>query len=171
LCLVEQEPSRLLSLLNQAIRPTSGSRFTTAVVGRVALDGPTVRLTIGRAGHPPPLVLRTDGTVEDLMVTGGLLGVFPDVEFEQVEVVLAANETCLVYSDGVLEARRSDEEGEQFGLDRLRRLLVDYRTTDAAELVDGVHGEVMRWLAGRHHDDITLLAIQAGPEPADPATG
>lgn len=171
LCLVEQEPMRLLDLLNQAIRPASGSRFTTAVVGRVVLDGPTVRLTVGRAGHPPPLVLRTDGTVEDLMVTGGLLGVFPDVEFEQVEVVLAPDETCLVYSDGVLEARRADEEGEQFGLDRLRRLLVDYRTATAAELVDGVHGEVVRWLAGRHHDDITLLAVQAGPQPTDPGAG
>jgi serine phosphatase RsbU (regulator of sigma subunit) len=171
LCLVEQEPSRLLALLNLAIRPTSGSRFTTAVVGRVVVDGATVRLTVGRAGHPPPLVLRADGTVEDLMVTGGLLGVFPDVEFEQVEIALAANETCLVYSDGVLEARRADEEGEQFGLDRLRRLLVDYRNNTAAELVDGVHGEVVRWLAGRHHDDITLLAIQAGPQPVDPGTG
>ncbi|HYS41680.1 MAG TPA: PP2C family protein-serine/threonine phosphatase [Pseudonocardiaceae bacterium] len=170
LCLVEQEPRRLLDLLNQAIRPTSGSRFTTAVVGRVAIDGPTVRLTVGRAGHPPPLVLRTDGTVEDLMVTGGLLGVFPDVEFEQVEVSLAPNETCLIYSDGVLEARRSDEEGEQFGLDRLRRLLADYRTATAAALVDGVHGEVVRWLAGRHHDDITLLAIQAGPPSTDQGT-
>jgi serine phosphatase RsbU (regulator of sigma subunit) len=164
LSLVERAPSKLLALLNQAIRPTSGSRFTTAVVGRVEpVAGDGVRLTVGRAGHPPPLVLRSDGTVEDLMVPGGLLGVFPDVEFEEHEITLAGNETCLVYSDGVLEARQGGDEGEQFGLDRLRRVLASYRAASVAELVEGVHGEVIRWLAGRHHDDITLLAIQAGP--------
>lgn len=164
LSLVEQGPSRLLALLNQAIRPTSGSRFTTAVVGRVEPSAHgDVRLTIGRAGHPPPLVLRSDGRVEDLMVPGGLLGVFPDVEFEEYEITLACHETCLVYSDGVLEARHGGAEGEQFGLDRLRQVLAEYRSATVAELVEGVHGEVIRWLAGRHHDDITLLAIQAGP--------
>ena len=169
LSLVEHAPSRLLALLNQAIRPTSGSRFTTAVVGRVEPVDAGVKLTVGRAGHPPPLVLRSDGTVEDLMVPGGLLGVFPDVEFEEAEITLAANETCLVYSDGVLEARHGGDEGGQFGLDRLRRVLADYRTASVAELVEGVHGEVIRWLAGRHHDDITLLAIQAAPVPAEPS--
>ncbi|HEX9337336.1 MAG TPA: PP2C family protein-serine/threonine phosphatase, partial [Pseudonocardiaceae bacterium] len=151
------------------IRPTSGSRFTTAVVGRVErVDGAGVRLSVGRAGHPPPLVLRSDGTVEDLMVPGGLLGVFPDVEFDQAEITLARDETCFVYSDGVLEARHGGEEGEQFGLDRLREVLAGYRGATADELVDGVHDEVVAWLAGRHHDDITLLAIQADPPPPEP---
>jgi serine phosphatase RsbU (regulator of sigma subunit) len=171
LSLVERAPSKLLALLNQAIRPTSGSRFTTAVVGRLQRTGSAgVRLSVGRAGHPPPLVLRADGTVEDLMVSGGLLGVFPDVEFEQAEITLARDETCFVYSDGVLEARHGGPEGEQFGIDRLRRLLAGYRGAPVGELVDGVHSTVVRWLAGRHHDDITLLAIQAGADPATDAS-
>lgn len=166
LSLVERAPSKLLALLNHAIRPTSGSRFTTAVVGRVQrLAGDAIRLSVGRAGHPPPLVLRADGTVEDLMVPGGLLGVFPDVEFEQAEITLRHDEVCLVYSDGVLEARHGGDEGEQFGLDRLRQVVAGYRGVGVDELVDGVHGEVISWLAGRHHDDITLMAFQ----PADPA--
>lgn len=164
--LVERAPDRLLTLLNRAISTTSGSRFTTAVVGGLVVgDDRRVRLELASAGHPAPLVLRAGGAVEEVVVAGGLLGVFPDVRFDRTAVVLAPTEVCLVYSDGVTEARRGDAGGEQFGTERLRAIVRDHAGAPADDLVDAVHTELDGWLAGRNHDDITLLAIQAEPEP------
>jgi phosphoserine phosphatase RsbU/P len=164
--LVEDSPDRLLVLLNQAIRTTSGSRFTTAVLGNLTVreDG-HVRLVLGCAGHPAPLVVRATGAVEEIIVTGGLLGVFPEVQFDRAEVTLAPGELCLLYSDGVTEARRGDAGAEQFGSERLRAVVRTHAADRADALVDAVHTELDRWLAGRNHDDITLLAIQAAPDP------
>jgi serine phosphatase RsbU (regulator of sigma subunit) len=164
--LVETGPAKLLGLLNHAIRTTSASRFTTAVVGTMVPAGNgSVRLVLGCAGHPAPLIRRADGRVEEVAATGGLIGIFPDVRFTEAKVVLEPGDICLLYSDGLTEARRAGDPAEQFGTERLGELLGELGGATAADLVDAVEADVDRWLAGYSHDDLTLLAIQAVPEP------
>ena len=73
------------------------ARFATAVCGVIDTNSGKVRLAC--AGHPPP-VIASGGGVRPVQVDGALLGVFAEVEYQSVELTLAAGETLLLYSDG-----------------------------------------------------------------------
>ena len=79
-----------------------------------------VLLTACAGGHPAPLVLRNDGTVNDATAPGTLLGIYSEIDVSDRETVLVPGESVVFYTDGVTEQRR---EGEQFGEDRLREII------------------------------------------------
>lgn len=93
-------PGEALARLNRdmAAMQSGQVRFATACYG--VIDCVERRLTLARAGHPYPLLLRSDGTREHLEVEGGLLGVFPEEEYEQASVTLGVGDRLLVFSDG-----------------------------------------------------------------------
>jgi serine phosphatase RsbU (regulator of sigma subunit) len=165
---VETDPRRLLRLLNESVVETTQAhgqgRFATMVLGvaRPAGDG-GLTLTLAGGGHLPPLILRGDGTVETVPLSGMLIGVVADPRIGQLTVELAAGETCLLYSDGVTEARGGRYGDEQYGLGRLSEALQGCHRMPAPALAERVEQLVSDWLAGRDHDDIAVLAIRAEP--------
>jgi serine phosphatase RsbU (regulator of sigma subunit) len=160
--LVETEPTKLLHLLNKAILTNSDNRFATLVVGTMErLDSGAVRLRLASGGHPSPLVLRASGAVEEIAVPGTLVGVLPDPHFGEAGVTLSAGDVCLLYSDGVTEARGGSDGREQFGSHRLTEAMAAGAGLAAADLTHHVEHRLNHWLAGRDHDDVALLALQA----------
>ncbi|MEV6606096.1 PP2C family protein-serine/threonine phosphatase [Kutzneria sp. NPDC051319] len=160
--LVETEPTKLLHLLNRAILTSSDNRFATLVVGVLErLDSGAVRVRLASGGHPSPLVLRASGVVEEIAVPGTLVGVLPDPHFSEAIVTLSAGDVCLLYSDGVTEARGGSDGREQYGAHRLTEALGDGAGMPAADLTRHVELRLDDWLAGRDHDDVALLALQA----------
>ncbi|MER5481661.1 SpoIIE family protein phosphatase [Streptomyces sp. NPDC002812] len=108
------EPAELLTELD-ACAQEAGIELATCLY--LVYDPGTGRARIAGAGHPPPLVLRPDGTVETIdEVLGVPLGVggFP---FRTTEVELPAHATLVLYTDGLIEARGRDIEA---GLGALR---------------------------------------------------
>lgn len=105
-------PGESLARLNaDMIAHQSGKvRFATACYG--ILDTRTLELTIARAGHPFPMLLRDDEEVQTLEPEGGLLGVFPDEVFEEHTVQLQPGDRLLLYSDGFECAFPDDEVGK-----------------------------------------------------------
>ena len=77
--LVEATPAEMLTVLNQALLESGRQhRFVTLVVGSIErADHGRVRLTLASGGHPAPLLLRADGTVEEVPTSGTLIGVVP----------------------------------------------------------------------------------------------
>lgn len=73
-------------------------QFCTAVY--CVLDVERRVLTCARAGHPEPVMLHPDGTVQTIHVVGSLLGVFPQEVYESTEVRLSAGDRVVLYSDG-----------------------------------------------------------------------
>ncbi|MDO3704878.1 PP2C family protein-serine/threonine phosphatase [Micromonospora sp. C28SCA-DRY-2] len=166
---VESQPARLLKLLNDALLETTQAhgqgRFATIVLGvvRPHRDG-GLTLTMAGGGHLPPLVLRGCGTVEPVPLSGMLIGVVPDPRIGEVTVRLAPGETCLLYSDGVTEARGGRRGDEQFGTDRLVTALTDCHRMPAPALAERVEQVTCDWLAHGDHDDIAVLVLRAaGP--------
>ena len=160
--LVETEPTKLLHLLNKAILTSSDNRFATLVVGVMErLDSGAVRLRLASGGHPSPLVLRASGAVEEIAVPGTLVGVLPDPHFGEAGVTLAAGDLCLLYSDGVTEARGGSDGREQFGTHRLTEAIAAGAGMPAGDLTRHVEHRLNDWLTGRDHDDVALLALQA----------
>jgi phosphoserine phosphatase RsbU/P len=124
LMVVEQDPTRLLYLLNRALLAAGRTVFTTLVLGALQPADAGCRLTLTTGGHPAPMVLRGSGHVEEIAVPGTVVGILPDARFGQTTITLAPGEMCLLYSDGVTEAgRRIAERQEQFGPARLAACL------------------------------------------------
>ena len=68
------------------------------------IDTESGRMRLVQAGHPHPMLQRADGHVEPVG-TGGLpVGIFPDAEFEEIELTLSPGERLFIASDGVTEA-------------------------------------------------------------------
>lgn len=81
---------RMLSLLNTSLLNTENARFATMVLASAARTGGSVELRLTSAGHPAPLILRSDGRVEEVSTRGTLVGVLPSLATETARVTLAA---------------------------------------------------------------------------------
>ncbi|HEX2264446.1 MAG TPA: PP2C family protein-serine/threonine phosphatase [Pseudonocardiaceae bacterium] len=162
LMVVEQEPARLLHLLNRALLAAGRTVFTTLVLGAMQPVSTGLMLTLSAGGHPPPLVLRDDGHVEEVAVPGTVVGILPDARFGRISHTLKPGETCLLYSDGVTEAaRRTGEQQEQFGPARLAACLRGCAGMTAQAVASRVEDTVTDWLGLDDGDDLAVLAIQA----------
>ena len=84
-------PAATLATLNEEmLRQNAGRRFVTAVLARLEpRPGGGARLVVASGGHPPPLLLRADGTSEVLPCTGTLLGVEADATSSDHEIEMA----------------------------------------------------------------------------------
>jgi PAS domain S-box-containing protein len=151
-------PSQILRVLNEAMLRSETDRFCTATLLRLRPTGRTVRVTASSAGHPRPLIVRSDGKVEDVVADGTLLGVFEDPTLTDVDVELGVGDAVVAYTDGVTEERR---DLEFFGEDRLCSLLSDLAGVSADELADGVVREVEAFRPEPPADDIAVLVLRA----------
>ncbi|MET9009985.1 SpoIIE family protein phosphatase [Streptomyces olivaceoviridis] len=112
-------PAQLLSWLNIVAHHLTGAVTATAVCG--LYDGERRTLRWARAGHLPPVLVREADATALPPVKGLLLGAVPEARYEETEVQLAAGDTLLMYTDGLIERRdRSVEESLSHLLDTAR---------------------------------------------------
>ncbi|MFY4721630.1 SpoIIE family protein phosphatase [Streptomyces sp. LaBMicrA B280] len=102
-------PAQLLSWLNIVAHHLTGAVTATAVCG--LYDGESRTLRWARAGHLPPVLVRGQEATPLPTLSGLLLGALPEAVYEETELSLAAGDTLLMYTDGLIERRdRSVEE-------------------------------------------------------------
>jgi serine phosphatase RsbU (regulator of sigma subunit) len=154
------QPAEMLRKLNAALMvQRRGRDFCTACVARVTPrdDGADVCFSI--AGHPPPVVLREDGSASVHGEPGTLLGIFEDVDLVDTKVELGRGDGILLYTDGVIEAGRPvtllGEEG-------LAEALEAAGPGTAAEVVERAESIAIEAQEGPVRDDIALLAVRMG---------
>ncbi|HEY3465273.1 MAG TPA: SpoIIE family protein phosphatase, partial [Amycolatopsis sp.] len=123
LAMVERDGRTLLRLLNELLIAGGSSRFATLVLGTAQPSAEGVDLTLASGGHPAPLVVRHAGGVEEVTVPGTLVGISPQARFAEARVRLERGDICLLYTDGITEARNRHDQAELFGDDRLRAVL------------------------------------------------
>lgn len=145
-------PGQVLAHLNQKLleRCSAEHRFATAVYG--VLDVRTNVICIASAGHPPPLRLSSDGKMDMIETSGGLLGVFDQETFQERTIPLNINDRLLIYSDGVEAALNTSQGTDWSGLLPLQDAMSTILT--AQKLMDEPNPEA------HCHDDITLLCLK-----------
>jgi serine phosphatase RsbU (regulator of sigma subunit) len=112
------------------------------------------------AGHPHPMLIR-DGEATPVGNPGPLLGVADGPEWEGVAVTLDPGDQLVLYTDGVIEARRPG--GERFGTDRLRERI---STAASPELVvEGVRTGLSDFGARASEDDAAVIAVRRSGQP------
>jgi serine phosphatase RsbU (regulator of sigma subunit) len=146
-------------------RSTGANGYATFFYARFDADGRRLRYV--NAGHNPPyLVRRTDGGVEvtDLSAGGTVLGLFPDVVYEDAAVDLRPGDLFVAFTDGVTEARSAN--GEEFGEERLKDLLQAAVGASAADVAGRLADRMQQWIAGaEQHDDLTFVVVSMNPVP------
>ncbi|WP_030609403.1 PP2C family protein-serine/threonine phosphatase [Streptomyces sclerotialus] len=152
---------RVLSLLNGALVNSHHTRFATLVLASALRVEGRVRLRLTCAGHPAPLIVRTDGTVEEAETYGTLVGVLPEIEAETAVVELAPGETCLMFTDGITEAKGGPLGGDMFGERRLRNALSECVAMPAEAVVERIQMLATQWIGQGRHDDMAVVAITA----------
>jgi PAS domain S-box-containing protein len=149
----EPSPAGLLAFIDATLKKRTTLSVCTALCLRV--HGERAWLAVG--GHPLPLLISDDGVVE-LGAHGPLLGAFAEVRWHEHEVHLPKGATLLAYTDGVTDAR--GEEGERFGMERLRATLAPMCTASAAELIAGLANGLDDFQAGALSDDTAAIALR-----------
>jgi sigma-B regulation protein RsbU (phosphoserine phosphatase) len=153
----EDVPSAALRRLNDAMLQDGASQFATVVLAYVsAADAGGLRVRIALGGHPPPLVLRADGTMEAPGAFGVVLGMLEDAPLYDAEFALRPHDLMLLYTDGVTEAGPRDAP---FGQNGLAALMRDLAGRTPEEVVDAVEQAVVGAQPGEPRDDIALLAL------------
>ena len=156
--LSESRPSAILQTLNNALLAQTGEdRYCTACQIRLRPDAHGARLTVSSGGHPLPIVVRSDGSLDTVGVPGTLLGYFPDPVLRDDAVDLNSGDTIVMYTDGITDERR---DGEEFGERRLSLVLRDCAGLPADELVDRLMAAVLGFRDGDPTDDIAILAVE-----------
>ena len=130
--------------------------FVTLFFG--VLDFSNGQLLYINAGHNPPAIVRSDGTLELLRPSGPAVGIVSNARFEIRQARLEPGEVLYTYTDGVTEARSAT--GEFFGESRLFDALRN-GAASAQELVDDLEARLEAHTAGsEQYDDITMLALR-----------
>jgi serine phosphatase RsbU (regulator of sigma subunit) len=162
----ESCPSTVLSGLNEAMLAQRHERgdhkFCTVTYVKLETDeGNTergARITVSRGGHPPPFLLRTDGSIYRVGKPGRAIGVFDDVNLTEQEVSLAPGDALILYTDGVVEARSPD--GLFFGEERLMALLRSSVALDASSIASRIEGAALNFQEQAPRDDIAVLVLR-----------
>jgi serine phosphatase RsbU (regulator of sigma subunit) len=121
------------------------------------LDSETKRLTYTNAGHNLPILLRRDSPPLRLDTGGAVLGVFRQWSYNQSEVELTSGDRLLLFTDGVTEAANAAEE--EFGEERLIKLVEQNVELGAANLQKMVMEAVAEFSNGDFQDDVTLIVM------------
>ncbi|MFJ7049793.1 SpoIIE family protein phosphatase [Streptomyces sp. NPDC101112] len=149
----------VLERLNSAIIDEGArSRFLTLLYGELwpQEDGSAV-LKVVCAGHPLPLRLRQDGTVEPAAEPQPLLGVMEDLELYEQTVTLDPGDVLLCVTDGVTERR---EGTRMLGDDGLTEVLTTCTGLTAGAVAARVMRAVERFASDAPSDDMAILAMR-----------
>jgi serine phosphatase RsbU (regulator of sigma subunit) len=149
------EPGEFLEHANDVVvaELASGAFITMAYLVADS-DG---RIACASAGHPRPRLLHTDGRIEELGGGGLALGIAEGQAYEETRVELEPGESVVVYTDGLVEARR---DGEQYGVERLDRALAAHAQLDAQELADALVRDCRAFSREELADDCAIVVIR-----------
>lgn len=154
-----RSPADAIQRVNQLILNDSRTeQFITLFYG--VLDTDTAVLRFTNAGHNPPLVVRNAwGQVFSLRAPGMALGLFETVQLAEAEVRFETDDVLLMYTDGVTDAL--NEFTEEFGSERLTRVLVEHRHRPAHEIAQAIVDALQQFVGEREaFDDMTLVVMK-----------
>jgi len=150
-------PSEVLSALDQEYPYERFEKFFT--ISYLLIEPETGRVCYSNGGHPPPLLVRNDGSLERLVAGGTLVGMGGVLPYEEEEIFLHTGDRLYLYSDGITEHEALS--GEMFGEQRLIDFFSRKRHSSLDDAAKCFIQELLNFGEGSApSDDISLLCIQ-----------
>ncbi|AOW88084.1 PP2C family protein-serine/threonine phosphatase [Streptomyces olivaceus] len=168
----DPDPAAVLANLNTVLNHEyngTDPRFCTVVFGLLTPDEDRggFRITLASGGHPPAMLMASDGTAGFLHTPGGqLMGVLPDAHIATTSVHLAPGDTLLLHTDGLTEAHTAATGGERYGDDALLDFGRDLAPTTASGVIDAIR-DLLDTFGTGVDDDTAVLAIHVPRTPSE----
>lgn len=154
-----RDPAKAISDANNIITKDSKSgMFVTLFFGMLSESERT--LTYVNAGHNPPILCRSrDSSIEQLVLTGIVLGAMENQEYASRTLPIYPGDVIVMYTDGVTEAINTTNE--LFGEERLIAIIRENASLSAGEMLKQILAGVEEFTRDMpQFDDITLLVIK-----------
>ncbi|MGH7724193.1 MAG: PP2C family protein-serine/threonine phosphatase [Candidatus Eiseniibacteriota bacterium] len=153
----DYDPRAVAATVGNTLRSFAPGKFVTLFAARYHVD--SGRFEYVNAGHPPALWVGRTGEVRLLQSTGPIVtSALPDSSWDGGFVMLEPDDAVVVYTDGIVEARKDDNE---FGIEGLLEVLTG-ASREPAPLVARIVERVLAFADGGPRDDLTVLCLR-GP--------
>ncbi|WP_405918168.1 MULTISPECIES: PP2C family protein-serine/threonine phosphatase [unclassified Streptomyces] len=159
----DPEPAAVLANLNTVLNHEYNGqdpRFCTVIFGLLTPDGDQggFQVTLASGGHPPALLMRSDGHADFLPTPGGqLIGVLPDADIATTSVRLDPGDTLFLHTDGLTEAHSVGAEG-RYGDEALLEFAQELAPTTARDAVAAIR-DLLDTFGTGVDDDTAVLAF------------
>ncbi len=155
-----ESPKKLIETVNNtAAREFVEDRFVTLTFGEITIKNGRATVTISNAGHDPLMIMRNNGTIEEVTTKGIPLGIMEGMSFEETTFTLEKNEFLIGYTDGIPEARNINRE--EYGFERLKETIRKNKEKSASEIVKAVYENMFEYSSGaEQHDDSTIILLK-----------
>jgi sigma-B regulation protein RsbU (phosphoserine phosphatase) len=151
-------PSAVLAGLHETLVRYHPDQFCTAVLAILEPGAEGMRLVVTSGGHHLPVRLRGSGQFETVGTTGTILGMLDRPYLTDTTTFLRPGEIVVLYTDGVVEARR---EREFFDDDRLHAVIAEAAQSNSAQQVaDAIVAAALEFQSGDARDDIAVVVIR-----------
>jgi serine phosphatase RsbU (regulator of sigma subunit) len=151
-------PVETLTRVNQLLLSDSRSDlFVTVWYG--VWNPATGEIVFASAGHNPPMLVRADGTAEELWVKGIALGVIDAPKLDERRITMSKGDVLIAYTDGVTEAIRTD--GGEFGTEGLQNSASMMRECSASDVLTNITDSLDKFTENEaQFDDLTLVVLK-----------
>ncbi len=151
-------PAAAIKMLNERFQADPETmQYFTMVYG--IIDTQNGETAITQAGHPCPILLQK-GTSANLIGMGGFpVGMLPNIDYEEQEIVLDRGDRLFIYSDGITECINNKQQ--EFSPERLMALVEEGRDVPLRKLLEIIEHRLHEWKGDNtFEDDVTLLAME-----------
>lgn len=150
--------SEITRKINNIIHKNTGyDKFITFFCG--ILDTKNHKFISVNAGHNPPYVFHKDGSFGLLSEGGLILGMMPNMPYQQESTTLECGDWIIMYTDGVSEAKNKfDEDFEEF---RIEEIVRKHLHASASEMKDHLYNAIKEFSTDvPQSDDITMILVK-----------
>ncbi|MFW6365541.1 MAG: SpoIIE family protein phosphatase [Spirochaetota bacterium] len=157
-----QSLSGIVTTLNGILTQTAIDTAYFATLFMWQIDFKSCKMHYLSAGHPDALLFESDtGNLTELKSTGPLVGIFPESEYEERELLFRENDVLFAYTDGLIEAT-DPVTNDMFRLQRLKKVfLQSLRYNRSIDIIHTVLGAVYSFTDyGIVDDDVTIICLQ-----------
>jgi integral membrane sensor domain MASE1 len=158
----DDSPSHVLNVLNGALRDRLSPReVCTVAYVRLEAAEAGFKMTVSSGGHPLPLLLRSNGSVQEVGTHGLVLGANPKLELAETTWMLHPGDCLLLYTDGLTEAYAPAYAPAR---PDFQSVLRSHPTSSANEIAEDVYRRMLEFSPSEPRDDVALIVLRIGDQ-------